>query len=59
MKAERVALLLVIVLAIGVPLAAVLARSNSDAIEIRAQMADTGGWTPGDLTAQVGQPHLR
>ena len=60
MKAERFALLFVIVLVIGVPLAAVLARSNSDAIEIHGQMADNGGWTPSDLTAQVGQPlHLR
>ena len=60
MKAERFALWLVIVLVIGVPLAAVLARSNSDAIEIHAQRADNGGWIPGDLTAQVGQPlHLR
>ncbi len=60
MKAERFALLFVLVLVIGVPLAAVLARSNSDAIEIHAQMADNGGWTPSDLTAQVGQPlHLR
>ena len=56
MKAERLALLFVIALVIGVPLAAVLARSNSGAIEIHAQMADTGGWTPGNLTAQVGQP---
>jgi mono/diheme cytochrome c family protein/plastocyanin len=61
MKAERFALLLVIVLVIGVPLAAaIVARSNSDAIEIHAQMADNGGWTPSDLKAQVGQPlHLR
>ena len=60
MKVERFALLLVIVLVIGVPLAAVLARSNPDAIEIHGRMADTGGWTPSDLTAQVGQPlHLR
>ena len=61
MKAERFALLLVIVLVIGVPLAAaIVARSNSDVIEIHAQMADNGGWTPGNLTAQVGQPlHLR
>ncbi len=60
MKAERFALLFVIVLVIGVPLAAVLARSNSDTIEIHAQMADNGGWTPSDLKAQVGQPlHLR
>ncbi len=56
MKAERFALLFVIVLVIGVPLAAVLARSNSDAIEIHAQMADNGGWTPSDLKAEVGKP---
>ncbi len=60
MKAERLALLLVSVLAIGLPLAAVLARSSSDAIEMHAQMADNGGWTPSNLTVQVGQPlHLR
>ncbi len=60
MKAERFALLLVIVLVIGLPLAAVLARSNSDAIELHGQVADNGGWTPSDLKAQVGQPlHLR
>jgi mono/diheme cytochrome c family protein/plastocyanin len=60
MKAERFAVLFVIVLVIGVPLAAVLARSNSDTIEIHGQMADNGGWTPSDLKAQVGQPlHLR
>jgi mono/diheme cytochrome c family protein/plastocyanin len=56
MKAERLALLFVIVLVIGVPLAAIVARSNSDTIEMHAQMADDGGWTPSDLTAQVGQP---
>jgi len=60
MKAERFALLVVIVLVIGVPLVAVLTRSNSDAIEMHGQIADNGGWTPSDLTAQVGQPlHLR
>jgi mono/diheme cytochrome c family protein/plastocyanin len=60
MKAERLALLLVIVLVVGAPLAAVLARSNSDTIEMHGQMADTGGWTPSNLKAQVGQPlHLR
>jgi len=60
MKAERLALLFVIVMVIGVPLAAVLARSNSGEIVIHAQMADNGGWTPSDLTAQVGVPlHLR
>lgn len=60
MKAERLALLFVLVLVIGVPLAAVLARSTPNTIEMHAQMADNGGWTPSDLTAQVGQPlHLR
>jgi mono/diheme cytochrome c family protein len=60
MKAERLALLFVIVLVIGVPLAAMLARSNLDTIEIHGQLADNGGWMPSDLTAQVGQPlHLR
>jgi len=56
MKAERFALLFVIVIVIGVPLAAIVARSNSGAIEIHGQMADNGGWTPSDLTAQVGVP---
>ena len=60
MKAERFAVLFVIVLVIGLPLAAVLARSNSDTVEMHAQMADNGGWTPSDLKAEVGQPlHLR
>jgi mono/diheme cytochrome c family protein/plastocyanin len=60
MKAERFALLFVIVLVIGLPLAAVLARSTPDTIEMHAQMADDGGWTPGNLTVQAGQPlHLR
>ena len=61
MKAERFALLLVIGLVIGVPLAAaIVARSTPGTIEMHAQMADNGGWTPSDLKAQVGQPlHLR
>jgi plastocyanin len=56
MKAERFAMLFVLVLVIGVPLAALVARSNSDTIEMHGQMADDGGWTPGDLKAEVGQP---
>ncbi len=60
MKAERLAFLFVLVLVIGVPLAAVLARSTPNTIEMHAQMADNGGWTPSNLAAQVGQPlHLR
>ncbi len=56
MRAERFALLFAIILVIGMPLVAVLARSNSDMIEVHARMADNGGWTPGNLSAQVGQP---
>src|SRR5512139_900712 len=60
MKAERLAVLFVIVLVIGIPLAALLARSNLDMIELHAQMADNGGWTPNNLTVRVGEPlHLR
>ncbi|CAG0930728.1 Cytochrome c oxidase subunit 2 [Thermoflexales bacterium] len=56
MKAERFAWWCVLVLVLGLPLAAVLTRSNPEAIELHGRMADTGGWMPGDLTAQVGQP---
>jgi heme/copper-type cytochrome/quinol oxidase subunit 2 len=60
MRAERLATLFAIIVVIGVPLAAVLARSNPDAIKMHGRIAEEGGWTPGDLTAQVGQPlHLR
>lgn len=43
MKTERLALLFVIALVIGIPLVAALARPGSDAIEMHAQMADNGG----------------
>lgn len=56
MKAERAALILVLVLAIGLPLAAVLARSTPGALKLHGQIAEEGGWTPGNLTAQVGEP---
>jgi plastocyanin len=58
MKAERIARLLIIVFAIGLPVIAVLARSgvNRGVIEIHAQVADEGGWLPGDLTTRVGEP---
>ena len=41
MKAERFALLFMVVLVIGLPLAVVLTRSNSDAIEIQRHIP---GW---------------
>ena len=54
--AERIARWIVIVLAVGVPLVALLLRApGAGAIEIHGQMAESGGWTPADLTAQVGQ----
>ena len=58
MKAERIARLLIIVFAIGLPVIAVLARSggNGGAIEVHARVADEGGWLPGDLTTRVGEP---
>jgi plastocyanin len=58
MKAERIARLLVIVCAIGLPVIAILARSNGNegAVEVHAQVADNGGWLPGELTAKVGEP---
>lgn len=56
MKAERLARLLVIVLAIGLPALVVLARSAPGPIEIHGVMANEGGWTPGELTAKVGEP---
>jgi len=56
MKAERIARLLVIVLAIGLPALVVLARSAPGPIEIHGVMANEGGWTPGELTAKVSEP---
>lgn len=57
MKIERFARLLVLVIAIGLPALVVAARSASGGpIELRGVMADDGGWTPGTITAQVGQP---
>ena len=64
MRAERLARLIVIVLAAGVPLVAAVVDepgpASGQTVELRGRMAETGGWTPADLTAEVGQPlHLR
>ena len=56
MMVERLARIIVIVLAIGVPLAAVIVRSpESNMIEMHGQIAESGGWTPANLTAQAGE----
>lgn len=61
MKAERIARLLVIVVAIGLPALVALARLEpGSTIDMHGVMADEGGWTPGELTAKAGVPiHLR
>lgn len=57
MKTERTARLFVIGLAFGLPLAALVARwARPPAIEIHGRLAENGGWTPGDLRANVGEP---
>lgn len=60
LKAEFAARVFVIGVALGLPLAALIARLADKTIELRARVAEAGGWTPADLTAAVGQPlHLR
>jgi plastocyanin len=57
MTVERFARLLVILIAIGLPALVAAARlATGDPIEIHGVMANEGGWTPGTITAQVGQP---
>lgn len=62
-RAEWVARWLAAGLALGLPLAALGAQAldrHGPAIEVRARMAEAGGWQPGDLTVAVGEPlHLR
>jgi|SRR5579859_7155592 len=58
MNSERGARLFVIGLVLGLPLAAfaALRQAPERTIELHAQVAEAGGWTPADLTAQVGVP---
>ena len=60
MSAERTARIMVIVFAVGLPVAAVIAgRAESVAgqtIEMHGTMSETGGWTPSDITARAGEP---
>jgi mono/diheme cytochrome c family protein/plastocyanin len=60
MKAEWFARVLIGLLVIGLPSIALIARSSSGAIELHGSIADNGGWSPANLSANVGQPiHLR
>jgi mono/diheme cytochrome c family protein/plastocyanin len=58
LKLEWLARLLLITLALGWSAAAIAARwkAEGQAIEIHARMPEAGGWIPGQLTAQVGEP---
>src|SRR5512143_1899908 len=61
MRKEYLARIIVFALvasAVAFPLVA--ARFRTGGTVIHARMAETGGWTPGDLTVAAGQPlHLR
>ncbi|OGO73104.1 MAG: hypothetical protein A2Z49_07230 [Chloroflexi bacterium RBG_19FT_COMBO_56_12] len=66
MNAERLARLFVVGLLLGLPLAILIARwfppgsAAGQTIEMHARMAESGGWTPSDLTAEVREPlHFR
>lgn len=57
MRAEWGARLLVALAAVGLAVLAVFAvRVPADAVELRGRMADDGGWTPGAISARVGEP---
>lgn len=54
----RIIVIVLVVTAIAIPLVAW--RSGSQGAVIHARIAETGGWTPENLTAEVGKPlHLR
>ncbi len=60
MKSERIARVLIVLLVVGLPSVAVIARSSPGAIELHGSIADNGGWNPANLSVGVGQPiHLR
>jgi mono/diheme cytochrome c family protein/plastocyanin len=60
-KAERIARLVAAALAIGLPLAALAARIGFERrgsprlVELHGIMAETGGWTPADITVAAGE----
>ncbi len=56
LNTEFAARVFVLGIALGLPLAALIARLADKTIELRARVAEAGGWTPTDLTVAVGQP---
>lgn len=59
MRGERLARFTVLLVALGLPLAAIAAIAlvdREEVVEVRARMPQAGGWEPGDLAARVGQP---
>ena len=61
MKQEKFALLLVLILALGAGVIALVFRfwDRSGVVEIHAAMPDKGGWLTANIAAQVGEPlHL-
>jgi cytochrome c oxidase subunit 2 len=61
MRQERLArIIIILMLASAISIPAAGWWQHSQGIVIHARMAETGGWTPENLTVQVGQPlHLR
>lgn len=60
LNAEFAARVFIVGVALGLPLAALIARLADKTIDVQARVAEAGGWTPADLTVAVGQPlHLR
>jgi cytochrome c oxidase subunit 2 len=54
----RILVLLLLAMAVGIPV--VGWRQRSQGMVVHARMAETGGWTPENLTVAVGEPlHLR
>lgn len=52
----RILLLLLLVAAVAIPVVGWRQRTSSQSILLHARMAETGGWTPENLTVEAGQP---
>ncbi len=63
MRASRLALMLVLLLALGLPLLAAAWRwseRRAGVVEVRARMPQAGGWSPADIRIPAGEDlHLR
>ncbi len=62
LTSERAARVVAVILAAGLPLAALLARwsgtpaAAGGAVEVHGAVPEAGGWLPGNLTVRAGQP---